>query len=209
MRSTVLSTGAETPEWLKVHRPQRYWFRIFSAERRVAREAAAKAERLAAIPQPVRYAAEGDPVEFVAPVKNRTKADSKRLMRRIWEAQGRRCYLCIREIAFDCVTVEHVTPRAKGGTNTLNRMASCARCNLRKGSRAPYACETLWLSHINLTVVRRGSRTFVRPGSKELAKRAAFATAMEEARRARVAREAASSQAAHPAPSSEPQEAAA
>ena len=179
-------TGDE--EWLKRHRPRRYWFRILSAERRAAREAAAKAERLAALPQPVRYAIKADPVEFVAPVKSRTKADSKSLMRRIWEAIDRRCYLCIREIEFDCVTVEHVTPRAKGGTNSQNRMPSCARCNVKKGSRAPYACETMWLAHVNLTVVRRGTRTFVRPGpTKEAAKRAAFAAAMEEAANSRRA----------------------
>lgn len=198
-------TGDE--EWLKRHRPRRYWFRLMSAERRAAREAAAKAERLAALPQPVRYAIKADPVEFVAPVKSRTKADSKSLMRRIWEAIDRRCYLCIREIEFDCVTVEHVTPRAKGGTNSQNRMPSCARCNVKKGSRAPYACELLWLEHVNLTVVRRGSRSSrKKAATKEQAKRVAFAAAMEEARRERLAREAASSQAAHlPAPSSEVQ----
>lgn len=179
-------TGDE--EWLKRHRPRRYWFRILSAERRAAREAAAKAERLAALPQPVRYAPEPSaaPVEFVAPVK--ATKDTKSLMRRIWEAIDRRCYLCIREIEFDCVTVEHVTPRAKGGSNSQNRMPSCARCNVKKGSRAPYACETMWLAHVNLTVVRRGTRTFVRPGpTKEAAKRAAFAAAMEEAANSRRA----------------------
>lgn len=198
-------TGDE--EWLKRHRPRRYWFRILSAERRAAREAAAKAERLATLPQPVRYAPEPSaaPVEFLAPVK--ATKDTKSLMRRIWEAIDRRCYLCIREIEFDCVTVEHVTPRAKGGTNSQNRMPSCARCNVKKGSRAPYACELLWLEHVNLTVVRRGSRSSrKKAATKEEAKRVAFAAAMEEARRERLAREAASSQAAHlPAPSSEVQ----
>lgn len=172
-------TGDE--DWLKRHRPRRYWFRLMSAERRAAREVAAKAERLAALPQPVRYAPEPEkPVEPVD-VEDAAK-DTKRLMRRIWEGQGKVCFLCAKPLAFDAVTADHVTPRAQGGPNALNRLAACSKCNGRKNCRMPFACELMWLDHINLTVVKRGVRKRASP--KRANKRSATMKEASNSRRA-------------------------
>ena len=193
-------TGDE--EWLKRHRPRRYWFRILSAERRAAREAAAKAERLAALPQPVRYAkVPGQRLTVMGSLKRgKLPPISASYRSRLFEAQDGRCFLCQRQMASP--TEDHVVPKALGGKNRANRLLACGPCNVKKAHRKPYACELLMLQAVNLRVVHR-ARPWVRgespnlltegdpafPASKEAAKRAAFKTAMEAAALKRLARE--------------------
>ena len=53
-----------------------------------------------------------------------------------WQANGRRCAYCAREIAFDEVTCDHVRPRSRGGSDKHdNLVPACGPCNNRKGSK--------------------------------------------------------------------------
>ena len=169
-------------DWLKTHRPRRYWFRLMSAERRAAREAAAKAERLATLPQPVRYAkVPGQRLTVMGSfTRGKLPPISASIKSRLFEAQDGRCYLCTRQMASP--TEDHVVPKALGGKNRANRLLACPKCNVKKAHRKPYACELIFLRAVNLRVVHRALPVVREP----------------------------SQAAAHlPAPSSEPQEAAA
>ena len=62
------------------------------------------------------------------------KAVSKR-RREVFEKSGGRCFYCQDPISINAYHVEHQFPRALGGDDTpLNLVASCAPCNLAKGS---------------------------------------------------------------------------
>lgn len=136
-------------------RPVAYFMAEFSRERREERARAANAARVAALPPPVRYSVLSRPKrrDYDPIVRNL----SKPLRTRVWVAQGRRCYLCLREIALDCATRDHVTPKMRGGRLKKNQLIACGPCNVRKGSREPRPCERLYLSYINLVVVHRAS----------------------------------------------------
>ena len=48
------------------------------------------------------------------------------------------CQYCNREFGAADLTLDHVVPRSRGGNNTWeNLVASCLRCNNRKGDRLP------------------------------------------------------------------------
>lgn len=54
------------------------------------------------------------------------------LRQAVLERDGFRCRYCDKAAA----QVDHVTPRSAGGADTLeNLVASCGKCNLRKGNR--------------------------------------------------------------------------
>ena len=54
--------------------------------------------------------------------------------KRLFERDGYKCAYCGK----DATTVDHVVPRHQGGETTwLNTVASCFKCNNRKGSRTP------------------------------------------------------------------------
>jgi len=49
-----------------------------------------------------------------------------------------RCQYCLRRIARDAATYDHVVPRAQGGvTNWKNVVIACSPCNQRKADRTP------------------------------------------------------------------------
>lgn len=49
-------------------------------------------------------------------------------------AQGGRCKYCLTPLTLKSVTVDHVIPRAKGGSNlSHNKVAACEPCNRAKG----------------------------------------------------------------------------
>jgi 5-methylcytosine-specific restriction endonuclease McrA len=51
---------------------------------------------------------------------------------------GRRCAYCATPLEFETATLDHVYPRAHGGTNAPgNLVASCVRCNRLKGDLLP------------------------------------------------------------------------
>lgn len=65
---------------------------------------------------------------------------ARRITRRaIFARDGFRCQYCGTTAS---LTVDHVTPRSRGGASTWdNVVTACAPCNLRKGSRLPREAE--------------------------------------------------------------------
>lgn len=59
------------------------------------------------------------------------------LKQRLWERQ-KKCHYCSRQLRFKTATLDHVTPRAKGGRKRDdNIVLCCVTCNQWKGSRSP------------------------------------------------------------------------
>ena len=51
-----------------------------------------------------------------------------------------KCFYCDAELDFETLTIDHIIPRSKGGSNRADNMvASCRKCNNKKGSRDPIA----------------------------------------------------------------------
>lgn len=75
----------------------------------------------------------------------------QRLRGALLRAQGGRCGICAGKMKnMLCVNIDHVVPRALGGSDRGNRMAVHIACNDRKGCRPPTACERLMLCATNL-----------------------------------------------------------
>lgn len=55
----------------------------------------------------------------------------------VWAAQGCCCFYCTRPLSLREATRDHLIPRARGKTLVCNIVASCHRCNRRKGSNIP------------------------------------------------------------------------
>lgn len=65
-----------------------------------------------------------------------------------------RCAYCERELTFENATIDHVTPRSKGGSNhRSNSVLSCETCNRIKAGRTAEEWAE-WLSRL-LDGVRR------------------------------------------------------
>src|SRR5690349_20242374 len=63
---------------------------------------------------------------------------------RIIERDCATCYMCHRKLAFEEITLDHVRPRSRGGSEEdENLRVACEPCNNRKGDRLPEECE--WL----------------------------------------------------------------
>jgi 5-methylcytosine-specific restriction endonuclease McrA len=51
------------------------------------------------------------------------------------------CYLCHRKLEADEITLDHVTPKSRGGTDAgENLKVACLNCNEIKGERLPGEC---------------------------------------------------------------------
>ncbi len=96
---------------------------------------------------------------------NRLLKQGVRFSRRnIYERDGGGCQYCGRHIDRSEFTLEHVTPRCRGGTSTWeNIVLSCLRCNVRKGSRLPHEAgmklrkkpvKPRWATHIGVRLGR-------------------------------------------------------
>lgn len=69
------------------------------------------------------------------------------IRRRLWEAQGGKCYYCAKPTAFivrkhgslrkNEATLDHVIPLSKGGrmAPTINCVVACNQCNSERGNR--------------------------------------------------------------------------
>jgi 5-methylcytosine-specific restriction endonuclease McrA len=58
--------------------------------------------------------------------------------RNIFARDNNRCQYCGRKFATQDLSLDHVTPRSKGGQSTwTNIVCACLRCNVRKGGRTP------------------------------------------------------------------------
>jgi len=61
------------------------------------------------------------------------------------------CQYCGRRFPAHQLSLDHVTPRSRGGTNTWeNVVCACLRCNVKKGGRTPHEAH--------MTLVRRPRR---------------------------------------------------
>lgn len=55
----------------------------------------------------------------------------------LWRDQNQ-CQYCANNFSAEKLTLDHVTPKSRGGQNTWeNLVAACKKCNQRKGNRTP------------------------------------------------------------------------
>ena len=55
---------------------------------------------------------------------------------RKWKAAGKKCAYCRRSLALECVTLDHIVPKALGGSGSpANQCCCCFQCNQKKGKR--------------------------------------------------------------------------
>lgn len=58
--------------------------------------------------------------------------------RNLFARDGNRCQYCGKKFPTSELSIDHVTPRSRGGDTTWeNVVCSCVRCNVRKGGRTP------------------------------------------------------------------------
>ena len=58
----------------------------------------------------------------------------------IWRDQNK-CQYCGNIFSTENLTVDHLIPKSRGGTNTWkNLVAACKKCNQKKGCRTPQEC---------------------------------------------------------------------
>lgn len=58
------------------------------------------------------------------------------LLRHFIIGHGARCHYCGEEITKKNATVDHITPKSKGGTNNIDNLALCCKsCNSSKGEK--------------------------------------------------------------------------
>jgi len=68
----------------------------------------------------------------------RRKTFSQDTRKMIYDRAGGRCELCGRKILFEDMTLDHIQPLAKGGSNDVDNLAAtCYQCNLLKGNILP------------------------------------------------------------------------
>lgn len=66
------------------------------------------------------------------------KAERARQVRALVRRDGWRCAYCPAELDVTTVTIDHVIPRSRGGTNDLgNLVLACWPCNKSKGNAIP------------------------------------------------------------------------
>jgi 5-methylcytosine-specific restriction endonuclease McrA len=59
--------------------------------------------------------------------------------RNIFARDGNRCQYCGRKFPSSELSLDHVTPRSRGGETTWeNIVCSCVKCNVKKGGRTPH-----------------------------------------------------------------------
>jgi 5-methylcytosine-specific restriction endonuclease McrA len=59
--------------------------------------------------------------------------------RNIFARDGNRCQYCGRKFPTSELSLDHVTPRSRGGETTWeNIVCSCVKCNVKKGGRTPH-----------------------------------------------------------------------
>ena len=74
--------------------------------------------------------------------KNVNSKSRRSKKRTIVRKYGPWCYYCGEALAFQMITIDHVKPVKRGGSNAnTNLVPSCYRCNQRKGSKSPERFE--------------------------------------------------------------------
>ncbi|MFP4502932.1 MAG: HNH endonuclease [Candidatus Hydrogenedentota bacterium] len=71
--------------------------------------------------------------------------------RNIFTRDDHRCQYCGKRFPKQELTIDHVTPRSRGGGDTWeNLVLACVRCNVRKGNRTP--------EEANMPLIRKPAR---------------------------------------------------
>jgi 5-methylcytosine-specific restriction endonuclease McrA len=72
----------------------------------------------------------------------------RRIRRRIVERDGTSCVYCGADLTGPTITIDHLTPLARGGSSGLaNLVLACEGCNVAKGSALP----------LNFVILRRNA----------------------------------------------------
>lgn len=63
-------------------------------------------------------------------MSNMNPKDRERRIRALTLRDGARCHYCNIKLTFDSITVDHVVPKARGGSNAIvNLVLACEPCN--------------------------------------------------------------------------------
>lgn len=88
----------------------------------------------------------------------------RRMKRRLFDAQGGACALCMGPMAYDmpenhpdACSFDHVTPKSKGGKNPNNLILAHVRCNQERSNRNPTKHEKTALMVVQ-AMMRRGRK---------------------------------------------------
>ena len=66
-------------------------------------------------------------------------ARMRRVRKRILKAQGGRCKYCGCALERSAATLDHVVPKALGGSGfQVNLVVACKPCNMKKGCKPPH-----------------------------------------------------------------------
>ena len=144
---------AERQAWLKAHiGGVAYWGTQEAADAAAARYAEWVRKGKPPSPEAPRKRPSGN--LFLVP------STLPRLARRLFRLQGQVCYLTGEPFTrMNPPTWEHVVPKSKGGTNFRNRLLAGQYANNKKGNRAPYPCELLYLEAIYLLLDAETAKT--------------------------------------------------
>jgi len=76
------------------------------------------------------------------------KQDVKFTRRNIYARDRSRCQYCGKKFPTTELSLDHVVPRSRGGTNGwTNIVCCCVRCNVRKGGRMPWEAGMKLIAH--------------------------------------------------------------
>lgn len=76
---------------------------------------------------------------------------------RLFHRGERCCYLCGVALTFETATIDHVIPKARGGTNAMrNLRLACFACNNRKNNDRPPAELATHCTHNTIEWTPRG-----------------------------------------------------
>lgn len=65
---------------------------------------------------------------------SKSQINKQNRKRRLLKLQGGMCYYCRKSLTMKTATIEHLTPRARGGKNSFDNLAAaCLECNHRQG----------------------------------------------------------------------------
>jgi hypothetical protein len=74
--------------------------------------------------------------ERESPKTRRRRKKNEKLRLMVWGRSGGYCWICRDPLSFEEMTLDHVTPKSKGGRRTYaNLRAAHGTCNSRRGNR--------------------------------------------------------------------------
>ena len=72
---------------------------------------------------------------YVKPKETMDEKYRKKAKKRLFSGKKKRpCHYCGAELSYKRATLDHLTPRSKGGKNIGNLKLACRKCNQEKGA---------------------------------------------------------------------------